>query len=101
MSKRSFVYLAVTLLTLVTFSPGRVVAAGAGVGNIHQGTQTDSTYANSFAKNKVTNVFSTTQQTSCYTPEVPYTVNDGPNDGYSGESACNGAANTGEGRLLS
>jgi hypothetical protein len=41
-------------------------------------------------------VFATTQQTSCYTPEVPYAVNDGPNDGYSGESACNGAATTGE-----
>ncbi len=44
----------------------------------------------------MTNKFATTQQTSCYTPEVPYTVSDGPNDGYSGESPCNGAATTGE-----
>jgi hypothetical protein len=96
MNKRSFVYLAVTALTLVTFSPGRALAAGPGVGNVPQGTQTDTAYASSFKTNHVTNVFATTQQTSCYTPEVPYATSDGLNDGYSGESACNGASTTGE-----
>ena len=44
-------------------------------------------YANSFTTKKMTNVFATTPPTSCYTPEVPYAGN----DGYSGESSCNGA----------
>src|SRR5499425_2505157 len=59
-------------------------------------SQSDSAYAGSFAANGVTNVFATTQKTSCYTPEVPYFTSDGPNDGYTGMSACNGASNTGE-----
>ncbi len=67
-----------------------------GVGNVPQGTQTDAAYAASFAAKSVTNTVVTTQRTSCYTPEVPYAVNDGPNDGYSGESACAGASTTGE-----
>ncbi len=71
-------------------------AAGSGVGTVPQGTQTDTAYAGSFTKHHVTNVDVTTQQTSCYTPEVPYATSDGPNDGYSGESPCNGAATTGE-----
>src|SRR6266571_6622258 len=70
---------------------------GPGVGNIPQGTQADDSFASSFAANHVTNVFATTQQASCYTPEVPYTVSDGPLDWYSGETPCNGAATTGEG----
>ena len=61
---------------------------------IPQGTQSDKGYSNSGAA--VTNVFATTQQTSCYTPEVPFAVNLGPALGYSGESACNGAATTAE-----
>jgi len=44
----------------------------------------------------VTNIFATTGRVSCYRPEVSAaTFNDGPNDGYSGESACPGAT-TGE-----
>ena len=102
MRKSYFAYLAITLLTLLalvstfTFTHTHVAAAGPGVGNIPQGTQADTAYAGSFTANKVTNEFVTTQQTSCYTPEVPYAQNNGPNDGYSGESPCNGAANTGE-----
>ncbi len=94
--------LTITLLILLAFVPlflftyTKVSAAGTGVGNIPQGTQTSTAYANSFTSNHVTNVFATTQQTSCYTPEAPYAVSDGPNDGYSGESPCNGAATTGE-----
>jgi hypothetical protein len=102
MRKPYLASLMVTMLILLAFVPtfifthAKVAAAGPGVGNIPQGTQANSAYANSFKANKVTNVFATTQRTSCYTPEVPYTVNDGPNDGYSGESPCNGAATTGE-----
>src|SRR6266481_1617549 len=71
-------------------------APAPGIGEIPQGTQTDAAYAASFAANHVTNAVVTTQQTSCYTPEVPYTVNNGPNDGYSGESPCIGTSTTGE-----
>jgi len=51
-------------------------------------TQANTAYENSYAASRVTNVFATTQQTSCYTPEVQYAANAGPNDGYTGESAC-------------
>src|SRR5229473_337790 len=86
---------AVILATSYGASP-RAAIVGPGVGNISQGTQTDDSFRNSFAANHVTNVFATTQQVSCYTPEVPYTVSDGPVDWYSGETPCNGAATTGE-----
>jgi hypothetical protein len=76
--------------------PAPVAALGTGVGNIPQGIQNNATYANSFTKYDVTNVVVTTQKTSCYTPEVPYTVNLGPTDGYSGESSCAGTVSTGE-----
>jgi hypothetical protein len=69
---------------------------GAGVGNVPQGIQSDAAYAGSFQANNVTNVFATTQQTSCYRPEDPYFGNLGPTDGYNGMSACAGAATTGE-----
>jgi hypothetical protein len=60
-----------------------------------QGTQSDSSFAASYAANNVTNVAATKQQTSCYRPEVPYfgTLN---YDGYTGMSICNNAATTGE-----
>src|SRR5436309_11919127 len=100
MRKSSLAFLAVTLLTLLTLVPtitfARVAAAGSGVGNIPQGIQSNAKYANSYTANSVTNVFATTQKTSCYTPEVPYAVSDGPNDGYSGETACGSASTTGE-----
>src|SRR6059058_1122254 len=62
-----------------------------GVGNVPQGTQSDRTYRASFGANGVTNVFVTSQQVSCYRPEVPFLVNNGPNDGYTGEVPCPGA----------
>jgi len=86
---------AILLLVLFATAPASA-GTGAGVGNVPQGTQQDSTYAASFKANKVTNVDATTQQTSCYTPEVPYARSDGPAEGYSGESQCNGASTTGE-----
>ena len=61
-----------------------------------QGTQTDTSFADSFRLNHVTNVFATTQKISCYTAEVPYAGNLGPTNGYTGETPCNGSANTGE-----
>ncbi len=66
-----------------------------GVGMISQGMQSDAIYAMSFADNNVTNVVATTEQVSCYRPEVEYLANNGPNDGYSGEEKCPGAT-TGE-----
>jgi hypothetical protein len=70
--------------------------AGAGVGNIPQGTQSDYAYARSYQAKGVTNVFATTQKTSCYRPENPYFLSLGPNDGYTGMTPCGGAATTGE-----
>ena len=103
MRKSYLAYFAVTLLTLlalvpaVTFAHTRAATVDPGVGNVPQGTQADTAYASSFTSNGVTNVFATTQKAriSCYTPEVPYAQNNGPNDGYSGESPCPGAT-TGE-----
>jgi len=57
--------------------------------------QTDSRFAASYATAGVRSVEATTAAVSCYRPEVPYSVNLGPLDGYSGESACPGAT-TGE-----
>src|SRR5260370_19976860 len=75
---------------------GSTPVSASGVGNVPQGTQSDSAYAASAAKNNVTNVFATTQRTSCYRPEVPYFGNLGPANGYSGMSACGDASTTGE-----
>jgi len=95
---RSFVSLAVPLVFAFASSGGWSASAGLGpgVGVVPQGPQSDAAYARSFKLNGVTNTFATTQQTSCYTPEVPYAANAGPNDGYTGETACNGAVTTGE-----
>ena len=63
-------------------------AADSGVGNVPQGTQSDQAYAQSFQRSGVSNEFVTNQQVSCYRPEVSAAAFDnGPNDGYSGESA--------------
>ncbi len=77
------------------FAPTTASGATTGVGNVPQGIQRDDSYARSVSTNKVTNVFATTQRVSCYTPEVPYFASDGPNDGYTGMTACSGAT-TGE-----
>ena len=74
-------------------------AAAAGVGNVPQGTQSDAAYAQSFQHFGVTNVDATAQRVSCYRPEVDASAfNDGPNDGYSGASACPGATLSRTGR---
>src|SRR5256714_1572613 len=61
--------------------------ASPGIGNVPQGTQSDSAYAKS-GKYRVTNVLATAQQTSCYTPEVPYFSSLSPANGYDGMTAC-------------
>jgi hypothetical protein len=86
------------LLCSLLLSPAVPVASAfaQAVPPLPQGTQTDAAFAASFELNRVTNVFATTQKTSCYTPEVPYSGSLSPTDGYTGEILCNGAANTGE-----
>jgi len=81
--KLKLVSLAIPAVLVASFSITPVSAAG-----------TDWAYAQSFQANGVKNVYATTQ-TSCYRPEVPYPTNAGPNDGFSGETACPGAT-TGE-----
>src|SRR5215472_2375386 len=95
--RRSFpAGLAAPVLAVVMLLPATTYAADQGVGVVPQGTQSDAAYAASFAAAGVTNVSATTQRVSCYTPEDPYFTNNGPAAGYSGMSACGGAANTGE-----
>jgi len=92
---RRLLVLSIPVVLVVAYAGSPASASlGPGVGNLPQGTQTNQAYKNSYWANSVTNVFATTQRTSCYTPEVQYAANAGPNDGYSGETACNGAATT-------
>src|SRR5499427_10555512 len=95
----------VLALAVAGIAGGPSVAAGAstaspgadpGVGNVSQGTQSDAAYAQSVQRFGVSNVDATAQRVSCYRPEVDASAfNDGPNDGYTGVSACPGAT-TGE-----
>jgi hypothetical protein len=81
---------AVVCIAAATASTSPTVGSSGAL--IPQSTQTDTAYANT----SVPNVFATTKKTSCYTPEVPFGVDLAPTLGYSGESPCGGAANTGE-----
>src|SRR5260370_28047028 len=81
--KLKLVSLGIPAVLVAAFSITPAAAAGS-----------DWAYAQRFQSNGVTNVYAPTQ-TSCYRPEVPYTTNAGPNDGFSGETACPGAT-TGE-----
>src|SRR5882672_6932856 len=72
----------------VSLAPASSSVVDAGIGNVPQGTQFDSTYAASYGSRHVTNNFVTSRQVSCYRPEVPSPFNNGPNDGYRGETAC-------------
>jgi len=74
-----------TLALAPSFAGSASAGVDPGIGNVPQGTQSDQAYRNSFAANGVTNVFVTSQQVSCYRPEVPFSANNGPNDGYTGE----------------
>src|SRR5260370_5955500 len=55
-------------------------AAQSGVGNIPQGTQSNTSYTGSFAASNVTNTDATSGPVSCYRPDDPYFVSDCPND---------------------
>src|ERR1700686_372628 len=78
---RLLLSLAIAVVLAISYGDSpRAASVGPGIGNVPQGTQTDDSFRNSFAANHVTNVFATAQQVSCYTPEVPYTVSDGPVD---------------------
>src|SRR4051794_29843105 len=80
-------------IVLTVASAAASPAVGTSGGVVPQGFQSNGAYG---ASNAVaTNVFATTQQVSCYRPEVPAPFNLGPALGYDGESACPGAT-TGE-----
>ncbi len=89
----------VLVSSMIFFAPSSALSATVsidpGIGNVPQALQSDSAYAGSFKSHSVSNVFVTSQQVSCYRPEVPLDANNGPNDGYTGEAACPGAT-TGE-----
>lgn len=93
LKRRALLSLSVPVLAIVAYTVTPAAASPSAQGSPR--TQSDSAYASSFAANNVTNVFATSQKTSCYRPEVNYAVNNGPNDGYDGMTACSGA-NTGE-----
>jgi hypothetical protein len=93
--KRDLLTLSLCGAVAIAFSGPPVAASSTGVGNVPQGVQTDAAYAASFQANNVTNVFATTQRTSCFRPEDPYFASLAPSDGYTGMTACPGAT-TGE-----
>ena len=84
-------------LAIVALAAVPATTSSPGIGNVPQGSQSDSAYAKS-GKYRVTNVLATTQRTSCYTPEVPFFTSLAPANGYDGMTNCTGAiaANTGE-----
>jgi len=87
--------LVMSLFLTLAYGAWPTWAADPGVGNVPQGAQNDDSYALSVG-NGVTNVDATSGVISCYRPETDASVfNNGPNDGYRGESACPGAT-TGE-----
>jgi hypothetical protein len=89
-------FVAFTIVAIIALAAVPAGTANTGVGNVPQGLQSESDYADSFATHGVTNVLATTQQTSCYTPEVPYFRSLAPANAYTGMTACNGASTTGE-----
>ncbi len=91
MITRRLARLVIPFVAALALVPGTAGAGSSGVG----GTQADSSFAQSASKKHVANVLATTQQTSCYTPEVPYGYVQTA-EGYSGESDCRGASTTGE-----
>ena len=96
MGTRRLVSFATPLLMVVTFAATPVQAGTAAGGTIRPGPQSDTAYANSYAKTKVTNVVATTQKVSCYRPEVPFFTT-GTTDGYTGMTPCPASgATTGE-----
>lgn len=91
--------IAAVISSTFALAPGMATSSttglDAGIGNVPQSLQGDQAYARSYSAHSITNVFVTSRQVSCYRPEVPFAANNGPNDGYTGESPCPGAT-TGE-----
>src|SRR5438477_615283 len=87
--------LVIPSIVAVTVALAPAPAGAATTLPVPQGTQSDNSYAASYAANQVSNVDATGRAVSCYRPEVPYFTSNGPVDGYSGMSACPGAT-TGE-----
>src|SRR5439155_19132107 len=83
----------VATLAIVALAAVPASTDSLGIGNVPQGTQSDTAYAASAAG--VTNVLATNQRTSCYRPEVPYSTSPFPANGYDGMTTCPGA-DTGE-----
>ena len=92
MVSRRLARLVIPFVVALALVPGTAGAGPAATAT----TQSDAGFAQSSSRHHVTNVLATTQQTSCYTPEVPYSFAQTA-EGYSGESPCNGASTTGEG----
>ncbi|MFH8385189.1 hypothetical protein ACH4E7_30315 [Kitasatospora sp. NPDC018058] len=94
-NRRLALSLGPALLALSLLSPSSSAATGGPA--LPQGTQSDSAYAASQAADAVSNVEATAARTSCFRPEVPYTADSGPAEGYSGMTPCPaGGATTGE-----
>src|SRR5262249_59725179 len=77
--------------TLTVLGFGLVPASGSssstvdpGIGNVPQGVQPDQAYAKSFNTHALTNVFVTSQQVSCYRPQVPDSAGNRPHDRHHG-----------------
>ena len=85
-------------LAVILLAGAALACGGAASAALPQGTQADGAFAASYATNNVTNVSATTQQVSCYAPELVYFPALSPADGYldGGMSLCNAAATTGE-----
>jgi hypothetical protein len=82
------------IATAIAVAAALAVAGAAGAGG---GTQSDASFAASYAARGVVNVSATTQRVSCYAPEVPYLSALTAADGYpgGGQTPCPGAT-TGE-----
>src|SRR5438132_197916 len=83
----------VATLAIVALAAVPASTDSLGIGNVPQGTQSDTAYAASAAG--VTNILATNRRTSCYRPEVPYSTSLFPANGYDGMTTCPGA-DTGE-----
>src|SRR5205809_483191 len=92
MLRRTSLAVSATLI-IVALAAVPASTSSPGVGNVPQGTQSDTAYAAS--NTGVTNILATTQRTSCYRPEVPYSTSLFPANGYDGMTRCPGA-DTGE-----
>jgi hypothetical protein len=85
-------------LVLIVLVGSALVCAGGAAAVPRVSTQSDAAFAASYGTNNVTNVSATTQQVSCYAPELTFFPSLNPAQGYldGGMSPCNGAATTGE-----